>query len=131
MANARPLPVPGAFYEVRYPFIREPYESWGAEGPITLNSWRPGTRFEQDGRDEDHYAVADGDGTMVMTVVSVHKPGRYPTRIFYLRHWRDPDGKAFGRGKLRAAIANHFHALTNGYRHDYELVANPPSSTPI
>lgn len=76
------------------------------------------------GSDEppDIEAVADAMGAQVITVVSVHRPGRFPTRVFYTRQWRDPDGKLFGKGNLRVLSIHHFRTLTRGYRHEFRLV---------
>ena len=29
----------------------------------------------------------------LLTVVDIHKPGRFPTRVFYTRQWKDPTAK--------------------------------------
>ena len=112
--------IPGAVFEVRHPFIRSTYSGFEMDGPFEIKCWRPGTRTEPCAPD-DFDVVADGDGTQVLTVVSVHKPGRFPTRVFYTRLWRGPDGKEFGNSSLRVKTAQQFRQLATGYRHDYRL----------
>lgn len=110
----------GAVIEVGYPFV---WERSGAPdaGEYDMN-WRPGTRDRQTAPD-DFDMVADGMGTMVLTVVSVHKPGRYPERVFYERSWRDPDGREFGRqGRLFCRSTAQFTAMTKGYRHRFYIL---------
>ena len=124
----REPPTPGAFFEGRYPFFREkvslpPDDPEG--GYRETETWRPGTYSEVCGHGYDGepctHTVADGIGTIILTVVSVHRPGTYPTRVFFTRRWRDPDGKEFGKTKLHIAVASKFYALSRGYRHDYEM----------
>lgn len=66
---------------------------------------------------------ADGLGSIILTVVGVFKPGKYPTRVFFTRRWRDPEGREFGKGALRIATVPQFYILAGGYRHDYEIAA--------
>ena len=111
-----------------FPFKRETYlspedgsdvVSW-ASG--TAVSWAPGVRFEpMPPYGENAEAVADGEGAMLLTVVSLHKPGRYPTRVFYTRQWRDPDGKVFGDTKLRVTVVSAFRRRLTGYLHEYRV----------
>lgn len=89
---------------------------------IYFMSWRPGVRFEllaPDGGDNE--CVADGMGFQLLTVVSVHKPGRFPTRVFYTRKWRDPRGREFGKDGLRVKTLDAFKRIARGYRHEYRL----------
>ena len=60
-------------------------------------------------------------GSMVLTVVDVFKPGRYPARVFYTRQWIDPDGKVFGKSALRMTTVSAFLRRTRGYMHDFYL----------
>ena len=60
------------------------------------------------------------DGEMLLSVVSTHKPGKFPERIFYTRQWKDPEGKVFGKGALRVTTIGTFRRLLRGYRHKYE-----------
>jgi len=111
---------PGQVFEVKFPFTRENYEGFGEDGPYTTKTWKPGVRMEQTSID-DVEAFADGEGAMILTVVSVHKPGRFPTRVFCTRRWRDPNGTEFGKTKLHIWTAEKFGRLARGYQHEYEL----------
>ena len=104
-------------FKVPYPFV------WQVEGDIDafkLESWRPGVRFEPIGP-EDSAAFADAMGFQILTVVSIHKPGKYPERVFYTRRWIDPDSEEFGNDALRVKSKVAFMKLTKGYRYDFTL----------
>ncbi|HEY5800340.1 MAG TPA: hypothetical protein VIT92_08965 [Burkholderiaceae bacterium] len=126
----------GKQYATNYPFIRVKFDSHElSDGEWThaeIESWQPGVRFESDGFDgTDTYA--DGVGAMQLQVVSTHKPDKYPERVFYVRQWRDPDGKVFGKPKLRITTAQNFRQLIKGYRHEYEMserATQQPASAP-
>lgn len=85
------------------------------------DTWVPGTRREMADMERVDL-TADGLGTMTLTVVSVHKPGKYPTRVFYTRRFTDPDGKTFGKGRLRITTKSAFNQLARGYRLPHNLV---------
>jgi hypothetical protein len=115
----------GAVFCVPYPFVVETYEEPIADedgfGSVERKTWRPGVRFEPCGQyGECTDCVADAMGVMELRVVSTHKPGRYPERVFYVRTWRDPDGKPFGKLKLRMTTVGAFRTLRSGYRHRIE-----------
>lgn len=121
----------GEVLTVPYPFVRSTFTGMDAdeEGPheFTLPTWIPGTRYEHGiSSDEREWSenYADGMGAMLLTVISVHKPGRFPTRVFYTRQWRDPEGKTFGKSKLFVKVSSAFLRLTQGYRVPFELVAS-------
>ena len=123
MASAVPMVVAGAEYRAPYPFIRTTYQTGDNEtGPHDEETWAPGTRMEQVGP-ELASVVADAVREIVLTVVSTHKPGRYPERVFFTRKWVSPDGRVFGNGALRIAITAQFRRLAAGYRHDFILVS--------
>lgn len=115
----------GEVYEVAYPFVRDTYNCLDYDedggGIVNVPTWKPGVRIEPDGQG-DCQNNADALGTMRLTVVSVHKPGRFPARVFYTRAWVNPEGKVFGKTKLRMTTAGAFTILTRGYRHSYVLV---------
>lgn len=126
----RQPPEVGRVFEVPYPFIKDTWiEHYdGEDGPMTdeIPTWRPGTRAESCdvGNAYSHierWAEADAMGAQILTVVSVHKPGRFPTRVFYTRQWRDPDGKTFGKTKCRITTVPAFITLIAGYRVAFEL----------
>jgi hypothetical protein len=110
------LPVSGASleagrtYSAWFPFKREKYQPHPEhEGdgeyshPPERDTWVPGWSTEVGGCEGEHITYGwHGDGAMLLTVVSLHKPGpTYPERAFYVRQWRDPDGREFGRANLR------------------------------
>lgn len=103
---------------VAYPFSSSTYQAFDSDGPYTEECWRPGTRAEQVDEGQAEY-VSDGLGLMLLEEVGRFKPGRYPERVFYVRTWVDPDGKAFGRRHLRMTTATTFARLLKGYRHPY------------
>jgi hypothetical protein len=106
--------------KVIYPFVREAYQAFGPNGYEDLETWRPGVRFEHVGS-EDLGSVADGVGHVVYTEISRHKPGKYPTRVFFTRSWIDPDGNAFGNSCLRIVTLQKFNRLIAGYRYRYGI----------
>jgi hypothetical protein len=110
----------GKTYTVEnYPFVRGD-GSWSDElGPIADgHHWRPGLDDVMYGPEGETYPVYDGLGKQLLSIVSIHKPGRYPERVFYTRQWVDPDGKVFGKHGLKVAVAWRFKQLASGYRHD-------------
>lgn len=117
-----PLPTPGAFFEARYPFVRDTYSGFDGEDYSEISTWKPGTRAVAVGP-EDAEMVADAEGSIILTVVGVYKPGRFPTRVFFTRRWRNPDGHEFGKGSCRMATVSKFYELTRGFRHEYTMAA--------
>lgn len=119
--NTTPEISAGSVYDFPYPFVKELYDDGDPEGGPSL-SWRPGVRFESrvirgDGEfDEVFDAVADSIGRQVITVVSTHKPGAFPTRVFFTRKWKDPQGREFGKGKLHIKSLAAFRVLIRGWR---------------
>lgn len=124
---------PGAVIEVAHPFVLEEVDVPDVDGIATIKSWRPGIRYESrpflhDAGLSSSWAVADGVGAQRLTVVSIHRPGRFPTRVFYTREWQDPTGKWFGHPRLLTKTLGSFRALIRGYRHEYEMAAlSPPT----
>lgn len=108
---------PGQIIEVAYPFFRRLTTLFEADSPIDIETWVPGCEPRQDDDDCDFFA--DGMGKMTLTIVSLHKPGGFPERVFYTRRWVDPDGKAFGKGKLHIKSKAQFSKLCKGYRHGF------------
>lgn len=118
----------GAVIEVAHPFIREAITLWDEDGGTEVMSWRPGIRSEAVGGAPDDPIVeniADGIGSQTLTVVDVHRPGRFPTRVYYTRKWTDPSGKTFGKGKLHITVKSAFKRIIRGFRVEYQLA--PPS----
>jgi len=110
----------GGVFRFKYPFVRAEYEALDEDGPHIRPTWNPGIRWEDYGP-EDCCAFADGEGEAVLTVVSIHRPGRFPTRVFYTRKFISPDGDEFGKGGLRIATLEKFRRLARGYRFHYEI----------
>lgn len=109
----------GQEFRIAYPFIKDTYGEYDGEEFVEKPTWRPGCRYEQCGCD-DSEAVADGNGEQIMTVVDVHKPGKYPARVFYTVSWIDPEGRKFGKGKLHIATVEKFMRRTRGFMsHDF------------
>lgn len=115
----------GQEHRAPYPFIRTIYEAPpdDPEGTMCVKqeTWRPGVEHELEGPYGDTCTYADAMGEVLFTVIAVFKPGSFPTRVFYLRNWIDPDGRRFGKNKLHVTTAQHFRTLTKGYRHDFEM----------
>lgn len=114
----------GDVFEVVYPFVRDVFDDYeddwrtGESHSKKVPTWKPGTIAESCGP-EDFEDVCHARGAMLLTVVSIHKPGRFPTRVFYTRQWRSPDGKTFGKGGLRMTTSAAFRRLCSGYRVPY------------
>lgn len=119
----------GRTYAAWFPFKREKYlphyeyEDPASGGgpqrpPPERDTWVPGWKIEivhAGPEDIDESPSWDGDGAMLLTVVSLHKPGpTYPTRAFYVRQWRDPDGRVFGKANLRCITASALKAWLRG-----------------
>lgn len=111
----------GAVFTVEYPFCRDVFETYDNDGPIREKTWRPGVRHELVAPDGATATQMDGLGAQILTVVSVHKPGRFPTRVFYTRKWRTPEGKEFGKSALRIKTLHAFKTLLAGYRYRCEI----------
>ena len=111
----------GREYEVKFPFVTDIYSGFDEDGPFVKETWRPGCRSECVYPD-DSELVADGEGVMILTIVDVHKPGKYPERVFYTRKWRDPDGKEFGVGNLNITTTQAFKRRASGYHYAYRVL---------
>jgi hypothetical protein len=106
---------------VPYPFYRTTHEGYDEEGAYEAPTWRPGAECDLDAAGCPSWA-ADAMGEMILEVVGRFKPpGRYPERTFFVRQWRDPNGRLFGKAKLRITTTAAFARLAKGYRHEYEL----------
>lgn len=117
---------PGQVFNVQYPFVRTTWERLDGDDEsgfttTEMPGWKPGVRYTQVGPEGDTRTHMDAFGVMMLTVVSVHKPGKYPTRVFYTRTWINPEGVAFGKGKLRVTSQSAFTGYTRGYRHWGEI----------
>ncbi len=109
---------------VPYPFIRCVADGGEGDGEdyrrIEFLSWRPGIQYRCIGYyGDDSEGYANAMGKMHLTLVSTHKPGRYPERAFYTREWESPDGHLFGKPGLHIATSEKFLRLCKGYQHDF------------
>ncbi len=107
--------------EIVYPFTRTTYSPMGPDGVEREESWRPGTYYAATDNMGGGASFADGLGLMRVHEVSRHKPGRYPERVFYTREFIDPDGKVFGKRKLRMTTASAFASMCAGFRHPFSV----------
>lgn len=107
-----------------YPFVRTTFVGYDIDGQFSDEGWRPGVvEFDREDYEWQKSDVADGVGAMILTVVSTHKPGKFPERVFFTRKWRDPDGKVYGRNKLFVRSEAAFTQLVRGYRHPFGVAA--------
>jgi hypothetical protein len=110
----------GMTFEFPYPFVRDEYSAGDGEGGwATYVGWRPG--IQQVPIWDDVKLVAHGMGSQILTVVGTYKPGKFPERVFFTRNWRDPQGRVFGKDKLRILSAGAFTRQRSGYRHRYTV----------
>ncbi len=126
--TAPPIPlIVGETYRAWHPFTRGEYQDpFDFEDPASGGTfqmpkphatWAPGFRFEPCGRHgEDTEEVWDGEGVQLRTIVSFHKPAHYPERVFYVRQFRDPGGKVFGKSALRIEVTFKFRRWLRGDR---------------
>ena len=110
-----------------YPFYLGTYTEHDEDGRLEFKTWVPGVR---DGfvPPDEAISVYDGIGKIILTVISVHKPGRFPHRVFFTRQWEDPAGRRFGKSACRVATLQKFRRLAKGYRHECRL-ATPQART--
>lgn len=113
-------PQAGDEFRVKFPFYVDVYNGQDDSGPYQEEVWIPGCRSQMLPPD-DCECVAQGEGEMVLTVVDTFKPGKYPERVFYTRKFIDPDGKEFGRGKLRMTTIPAFMRRCSGYYYEYRI----------
>ena len=107
--------IEGETYTVECPFVRTTYTHFDVDGSEERPSWKPGIEWELSAPDESE-AVADGIGSVLYTVVSLHPlPRPYSARVFFVREWIDPDGKRFGKKALRIMGIAAFRRRLNGY----------------
>jgi len=124
MAKAAFIPNEGDKFEVVYPFVydAEPmgYEPCGA--PTDEGRWKPGIIWKPTAPN-DQAAFAHGVGNQILTVVGVHKPGRFQTRVFYTQSWIDPDGRKFGKNACRVMTLEKFRRRVRGFAIPYDVEA--------
>lgn len=106
--------LPGQVVEVDYPFVLSVFRGYGDE----RETWTPGVRYVYVSPYGDSDSVFDGMGKQILTVVSTHKPGRFPERVFFERRWVTPAGKTFGKSKCHIETAQKFSRLARGFQHE-------------
>lgn len=112
----------GKTYEVWFPFYRTTWFPPDVDAQ-EVETWAPGWRME--GRDIGYGEAAfdekwDGDGALLIELVSLHKPGKsYAERAFYVRQWRDPNGKIFGKRNLRCISSRAIIEWLGGSKTDH------------
>lgn len=111
----RVAPKPGDRLVGPYPMIRTTYDDGDPEGG-PRESWKPGVEWVAVHPDNQR-PEADAMGSVALTVISIHKPGGYPERVFYLQQWIAPDGREFGKRKLRVTTTAAFLRRARGYRY--------------
>lgn len=117
----------GDVFTVAYPFRRILYDIGDDEGGIRqVLSWKPGAEFAGENMFGRSVCDAHGEGQQVVTVVSVHQPGSFPTRVFFTRKWVDPDGATFGKNALKIKTADAFRRMVRSYAFQYRIV-DPPT----
>lgn len=118
-------PFVGRVYRVPYPFCHATYIKYSDDSAgVKTDTWRPGIEYRSymnSYQEPDDQAVADGVGYMLLEVIDIHKPGRFPERVFYTRKWETPEGKVFGKVGLRIITTPAFRRLSEGFRYEYEL----------
>lgn len=110
---------PGRVFDNPYPFSRELKTLLDEDGYHETITWVPGVRFIVVYPGDDTEDICDGLGRQVLTIVSTHKPGRFPERVFYQRYWVTPEGRKFGKPRCHIATAQKFRRLTRGYGHRF------------
>lgn len=111
----------GATFTNPYPFVREIGAAVDEDGPCEFLTWKPGLRaIMPTSQYDDGEELADAMGKQILTVVSIHRPGRFPPRVFFTRQWETPDGKLFGKAKCRVTTQQAFRRMSAGFRSDIE-----------
>lgn len=113
----------GQVVSFKYPFTRVMASTYnGKTNTIKcFPSWRPGLWQRDDRPYGDISYWADEMGEQVLTIVSTHKPGGFPERIFFTRKWKSPNGKMFGKNRCCVLAISAFKGLLHGYRHEFEI----------
>lgn len=96
-------------------FVTDDYSAYDAiKGDHVVKTWRPGVRMVQVGP-EDYDADCDGEGYEVREIAAVVTVSRETSRrVLYRRSWLDPDGRAFGKRKMRMTTASAFASWVRG-----------------
>lgn len=119
----------GDEFRFAYPFVRSTFMDFEDDGEGRLQgkeraTWKPGIFYQYTSHYGDSDCFANGTGEAILTVISTHKPGKFPARVFFTRRWKDPDGKEFGRHKCHVATLQKFSRLTRGYAYEYKITTD-------
>jgi hypothetical protein len=109
----------GMVFERDHPFTYVTENSHDPE--LAWERWRPGAWKQLDISPEDVIACANAVGKVRFTVVSIHQPPGYQTRVFYKRQFFMPDGKAYASGSLRNCIISKFRRDIREFPFAYEV----------
>jgi hypothetical protein len=112
--------VPRAVFERFHPFtwVREPRSS----DPVDdIERWRPGARDSIETQPGYSKPICHAEGIIRHTIISVHKPPGYQERVFFLRHYYDPDGMFVGPPTLHHLVTRAFRREVERYQTDYEV----------
>ncbi|MBL4826121.1 MAG: hypothetical protein JKY66_00140 [Spongiibacteraceae bacterium] len=109
--------IEGAVFEIAYPFSRTIFLDKDAGQSA---SWEPRT-YEVLIYPDDSEMAADANGKCTLSVVSVHRPGKFPTRVFFTRKFTNPAGHTFGKNKLIIKTMGNFRRLISGYLYPYKI----------
>lgn len=95
--------------------------------PFTLDTsgafkWRPGAWESEPRHNDDPMPACHGLGFVYFKVVSVHKPGRYPTRVFYTRRFVTPDDEALPESGCLCVTMEKFKRLRKDFYVPYVVV---------
>ena len=108
----------GQVHRVEFPFTVSEYDDY--EGKVKV--WKPGVRFEDVRGYGNTEGFADGVGTMVIEIVSLHRPSnRHPMMVFYNRRWEYPDGTTAKTRGLKIKSASALRRIVSGYRYPFEI----------
>ncbi|PCI04587.1 MAG: hypothetical protein COB78_09855 [Hyphomicrobiales bacterium] len=103
-------------FEVKYPFALDKYPSY-SDTPAQ-EVWIPGFKVSEDETENGNILYAHDHGKAIYTVVSIHRPGKYPIRVLYTRHWVDPTGTAIKGKGLRCLSIAKFKRDSTKYAYD-------------
>lgn len=118
----RALIIPGAVFEREHPFTWVEERGRLSTGPDDVyERWRPGA-WETKIISDDAAMACHGEGTVKFTVISVHRPPGYQERVFYTRHFTDPEGGSYATNKLHHKVMRGFQKEAEAFPFRYEVI---------
>lgn len=113
----------GQIHRVEFPFTSSLGDDIVDGELCKVKFWKPGVRFEDVRGRGDPESFADGVGTMVIEIVSLHRPSsRHPMMVFYRRSWEYPDGTTAKTRGLKIKSASALRRIVSGYRYPFKVV---------